>query len=546
MSTFPPQISSAALSFAWPDGTDVFADFQLAIGPGRTGLVGLNGSGKSTLLKLIAGVLTPSEGSIKITGEVGHLPQNLVLDTALRVDQALGIDGVRAALHAIEAGDIDERHFETVGDDWDVEERARATLDQLGLGSIGLDRTIGEVSGGESVLLRLAALLLRRPDVLLLDEPTNNLDLPARQRLYAAVDAWSGVLVVVSHDRELLDRVDRIADLREGQLAWYGGNFTAYEEALRAEQDAAERMVRVAEADVQRQKRELSDAQVKLARRQRYGQKSYDNKVVPRIVANNRKREAQVSAGKHRILQSERLDQARERLDQAVEAVRDDDEIRIELPYTKVHPGRSVLTLRELELPYGARVEGEFEVRGPERIALVGRNGAGKTTLLRTLAGQLEPVAGEAVAHVPLRFLPQRLDVLDDALSVVENVARYAPGATDNAIRARLARFLFKGARAAQPAGTLSGGERFRAALAALLLAEPAPQLLMLDEPTNNLDMASVRALQAALDAYEGALIVASHDVPFLESIGVTRWLLLDGELTGTSAEEVRGGPSGR
>ncbi|MEU2951506.1 ABC-F family ATP-binding cassette domain-containing protein [Streptomyces xanthochromogenes] len=546
MSTFPPQISSAALSFAWPDGTDVFADFQLAIGPGRTGLVGLNGSGKSTLLKLIAGVLTPSEGSIKITGEVGHLPQNLVLDTALRVDQALGIDGVRAALHAIEAGDIDERHFETVGDDWDVEERARATLDQLGLGSIGLDRTIGEVSGGESVLLRLAALLLRRPDVLLLDEPTNNLDLPARQRLYAAVDAWSGVLVVVSHDRELLDRVDRIADLREGQLAWYGGNFTAYEEALRAEQDAAERMVRVAEADVQRQKRELSDAHVKLARRQRYGQKSYDNKVVPRIVANNRKREAQVSAGKHRILQSERLDQARERLDQAVEAVRDDDEIRIELPYTKVHPGRSVLTLRELELPYGARVEGEFEVRGPERIALVGRNGAGKTTLLRTLAGQLEPVAGEAVAHVPLRFLPQRLDVLDDALSVVENVARYAPGATDNAIRARLARFLFKGARAAQPAGTLSGGERFRAALAALLLAEPAPQLLMLDEPTNNLDMASVRALQAALDAYEGALIVASHDVPFLESIGVTRWLLLDGELTGTSAEEVRGGPSGR
>ncbi|MFE9116438.1 ABC-F family ATP-binding cassette domain-containing protein [Streptomyces sp. NPDC007172] len=546
MSSFPPQISSAALSFAWPDGTDVFADFQLAVGPGRTGLVGLNGSGKSTLLKLIAGVLTPSEGSIRTTGEVGYLPQNLVLDTTLRVDQALGIDGVRAALHAIESGDVDERHFETVGDDWDVEERARATLDQLGLGSIGLDRTIGEVSGGESVMLRLAALLLRRPDVLLLDEPTNNLDLPARQRLYAAVDAWGGVLVVVSHDRELLDRVDRIADLREGQLTWYGGNFTAYEEALRAEQEAAERMVRAAEADVQRQKRELSDANVKLARRQRYGQKSYDNKVVPRIVANNRRREAQVSAGKHSILQSERLDQARERLDQAAEAVRDDDEIRIELPYTKVHPGRSVLTLRELQLPYGARVEGELELRGPERIALVGRNGAGKTTLLRTLAGQLEPVAGEAVAHVPLRFLPQRLDVLDDGLSVVENVARYAPGATDNAIRARLARFLFKGARAAQPAGTLSGGERFRAALAALLLAEPAPQLLMLDEPTNNLDMASVRALQAALDAYEGALIVASHDVPFLESIGVTRWLLLDGELADTSAEEVRGGPSGR
>ncbi|MFE4868319.1 ABC-F family ATP-binding cassette domain-containing protein [Streptomyces sp. NPDC056682] len=542
MSTFPLQISSSTLSFAWPDGTPVFEDFQLAVGPGRTGLVGLNGSGKSTLLKLIAGDLTPTEGHVKAVGEIGYLPQNLVLDTALRVDQALGIDAVRAALHAIEGGDADARHFETVGDDWDVEERARATLDQLGLGGIGLDRTIGEVSGGESVLLRLAALLLRRPDVLLLDEPTNNLDLHARQRLYGAVDAWNGVLLVVSHDRELLDRVDRIADLREGQLTWYGGNFTAYESALRAEQEAAERMVRVAEADVQRQKRELSDANVKLARRKRYGQKSFENKVVPKIVANNRRREAQVSAGKHRILHTERLDQARERLDEAVEAVRDDEEIRIELPYTKVHPGRAVLTLRELQLPYGARVKGEFEVRGPERIALVGRNGSGKTTLLRTLAGQLAPVAGEAAAHVPLRFLPQRLDVLDDALSVVENVARYAPGATDNAIRARLARFLFKGPRAARPAGTLSGGERFRAALAALLLAEPAPQLLMLDEPTNNLDMASVRALTAALDAYEGALIVASHDVPFLESIGVTRWLLLDGELTDTTAEAVRDG----
>ncbi|WP_329461896.1 ABC-F family ATP-binding cassette domain-containing protein [Streptomyces sp. NBC_01431] len=542
MSTFPLQISSSALSFAWPDGTPVFEDFQLAVGPGRTGLVGLNGSGKSTLLKLIAGDLTPTEGHVKAVGEIGYLPQNLVLDTALRVDQALGIDAVRAALHAIEGGDANARHFETVGDDWDVEERARATLDQLGLGGIGLDRTIGEVSGGESVLLRLAALLLRRPDVLLLDEPTNNLDLHARQRLYGAVDAWNGVLLVVSHDHELLDRVDRIADLREGQLTWYGGNFTAYESALRAEQEAAERMVRVAEADVQRQKRELSDANVKLARRKRYGQKSFENKVVPKIVANNRRREAQVSAGKHRILHTERLDQARERLDEAVEAVRDDEEIRIELPYTKVHPGRAVLTLRDLQLPYGARVKGELEVRGPERIALVGRNGSGKTTLLRTLAGQLAPVAGEAAAHVPLRFLPQRLDVLDDALSVVENVARYAPGATDNAIRARLARFLFKGPRAARPAGTLSGGERFRAALAALLLAEPAPQLLMLDEPTNNLDMASVRALTAALDAYEGALIVASHDVPFLESIGVTRWLLLDGGLTDTTAEAVRDG----
>ncbi|MYS46041.1 ATP-binding cassette domain-containing protein [Streptomyces sp. SID5998] len=535
-----PSITCTALSFAWPDGTSVFSGLDIAFGPGRTGLVGVNGTGKSTLLKLIAGELTPSDGVVRVAGEVGCLPQNVTLGTGLRVDEALGIAAQRAALHAIEAGDAAEEHFETVGDDWDVEERALATLGELGLGHIGLDRTVGEVSGGESVLLRLAALLLRRPDVLLLDEPTNNLDLYARRRLYAAVAAWPGVLVVVSHDRELLDLVDQVADLRAGRVTWYGGNYAAYEEALAVEQDAAERMVRVAESDLRRQKRELVDAQVKLARRKRYGQKMWDSKREPKIVMGARKRAAQESAGKHRILHEERLTAAKERLDEAVEAVRDDDEIRVELPYTAVPPGRDVLTLRDLRTAYGARVSGGLDLRGPERVALVGRNGAGKTTLLRTVAGELPPVSGEAVAHVPLRFLPQRLDVLDDELSVVENVARFAPDATANRVRARLARFLFRGARADQKAGTLSGGERFRAALAALMLAEPAPQLLLLDEPTNNLDMASVRRLTSALESYEGALIVAGHDLPFLRSIGITRWFLVeDGELRETTWEAV-------
>ncbi|MET9958611.1 ABC-F family ATP-binding cassette domain-containing protein [Streptomyces sp. NPDC006326] len=533
-------LTCSALSFEWPDGTPVFKDFQLTVGPGRTGLIGLNGCGKSTLLKLFAGELTPTTGQLSVSGTIGYLPQSVTLDTTSRVDEALGIHTTRAALHAIEAGDATEANFAAVGDDWDVEERALATLDQLGLARIGLDRTVGELSGGECVLLRLAALLLARPDVLLLDEPTNNLDLRARRRLYAAVESWSGVMLLVSHDRELLERVDQIADLREGQVRWYGGNFTAYEQLLAAEQESAQRMVRVAEADVQRQKRELADAQVVLARRKRYGQKMNDNKREPKIVMGARKRAAQESAGKHRIMHTEKLAQAKERLDQAVEAVRDDDEIRIELPATQVPPGRRVLTLSDLHLAYGARVSGEWEVRGPERIALVGGNGSGKTTLLRTIAGQLAPRSGKTVTHVPTRFLPQRLDVLDPDRSVVENVARFAPQASNNVMRARLAHFLFRGSRADQWAGTLSGGERFRAALAALLLAEPAPQLLMLDEPTNNLDLASVRQLTHALESYEGALLVASHDLPFLESVGITRWLLLDGELRPTTAEDVR------
>ncbi|MGW6057308.1 ABC-F family ATP-binding cassette domain-containing protein [Streptomyces sp. NPDC055189] len=534
-------LTCSALSFQWPDGTSVFDGLSLSIGRGRTGLVGTNGTGKSTLLRLLAGQLRPSKGSVTVGGSLAYLPQNITLDTTLRVDQALGIAERRDALRAIEAGDVREQHFETVGDDWDVEERALAMLGSLGLGGVELDRTVGQMSGGETVLLRLAALLLERPDVLLLDEPTNNLDLFARRRLYEAVDSWrSGVLVVVSHDLDLLERVDRIAELRAGSVSWYGGGWSAYEEALATEQEAAGRMLRAAEADVRRQKRELEETQIKVARRARHSKKMDAQRRAPRIVAGEKKRSAQESGDKLRGLHEERLSEARERREEAADAIRNDAEIRVSLPHTAVPAGRTVLTLSELRPQYGQLKEGSLHVQGPERIALVGRNGAGKTTLLRTLTGELAPLSGEVKTSVPLRFLPQRLDVLDDTLSVAANVSRLAPGLTDNHIRSQLARFLFKGARAEQPAGTLSGGERFRAALAAMMLAAPAPQLLLLDEPTNNLDLASVRQLTGALESYEGALLIASHDLTFLESVGITRWVLVGEELQETTAEEVR------
>ncbi|MEZ0090607.1 ABC-F family ATP-binding cassette domain-containing protein [Streptacidiphilus sp. EB129] len=520
----------SGLGFSWPDSRDpVFDGFDLAVGPGRTGLVGLNGSGKSTLLRLITGELRPDAGSVGVTGTLGCLPQDLVLAADLPVATALGIDTVRDALLAVERGEATEEKFAVIGEDWDVEERARATLDRLGLAAVPMDGTVGELSGGETVLLGLAGQLLRRPDVLLLDEPTNNLDLDARQRLYELVASWRGALVVVSHDRELLDRVDRIAELRDGAVHWYGGGFGAYQEALAVEQEAAQRTVRVAGADVKRQQRELADTHVVLGRRKRYGQKMYDTKREPRAVMNERKRQAQVSSGKLRIQQQEKVAEARERLAEAELAVRADAEIRVDLAAGEVPAGRTVLTLRGVRTRYAPEgVSLDLDLRGPERIALVGGNGSGKTTLLRTLTGELPPLAGTVEPWVPLRHLPQRLDVLDDDRTVAENVAALAPSVTANEIRARLARFLFRGARADQRVSTLSGGERFRATLAALMLADPAPQLLLLDEPTNNLDLASVRQLSSALACYRGALVVVSHDLPFLRGIGVTRWLRLD------------------
>ena len=526
------------LSFAWEDGTVVLDGLDAAFGTGRTGLIGVNGSGKSTLLRLIAGDLRPTSGTVTVEGEVGYLPQNLVLDDAATVADLLGISAARAALHAIERGEATEENFAAVGDDWDVEERARAELDRLGLDHLDLNRGVPTLSGGEAVMVALAALFLARPDVLLLDEPTNNLDLDARHRLYDAVASWTGVLVIVSHDRELLDRVDEIADLRGGAIRSFGGGLSAYEEVLAVEREAAQRAVRAAESDLRRQKRELEEAQVKLARRQRYGKKMYENKREPKIVMGARRRQAQESAGKHRIMHEERLADARRRLAEAQEKVRDDDAIRIELPATRVPAGRTVVTVTGLSAPEpGPGTLTELIIRGPERIALVGPNGSGKTTLLRTLVGEhVQEGVTVTVGVEGVRYLPQRLDVLDDELSVLDNVRAQAPSVPPSRIRAGLARFLFRGARAEQIAGTLSGGERFRAVLASLLLAEPAPQLLLLDEPTNNLDLASVAQLGQALAAYEGALVVVSHDEPFLRTLGLTRRLRMD-RATGLTEE---------
>lgn len=531
-------IALSDLTFVWPDGTPVFDGLHAVLGPGHIGCIGGNGAGKSTLLRLIAGELRPARGSVTVSGRLGYLRQDSASAIGRRVDDVLGIGEIRGALHRIESGAGSEADFDRVGNRWDVEEFAIALLGRVGLHRVAgdvaqLDRRLDTLSGGEMVLLGLVAELLREPDVLLLDEPTNNLDSAARERLYDVVDGFTGTVLTVSHDRELLRRVTSIAELRRGEIRSFGGNFDDYEQIVEAEQEAARAAIREARGEVRKQSRELVEARIKLDRRRRYGQKMWDTKREPKIVMGERKRQAQVAAGKLRSNHITKVEEAKSGLDQAQELLRDDREIRVDLPATRLYPGQDVVDMEGVRLTNGPVVT--LKVSGPERIALTGRNGAGKTTLLHRLI--------EQPPKVPWRLLPQRLDIFAEDRSLFENVSAAAPHAEPEQIRARLARFLFRGTEVDVAAGSLSGGERLRAALAMLLLADPAPRLLLLDEPTNNLDLPSLRHLTEALAGFEGALIVVSHDPRFLADIATTRCLELTSQgLINRPAPAIEGG----
>ncbi|UGU33960.1 ATP-binding cassette domain-containing protein [Mycolicibacterium smegmatis] len=531
------------LSFSWPDDTVLFSDLSFSVGPGRTGLVAPNGAGKSTLLKLIAGEYRPTAGSVSVDGTVGYLPQTLPFTGDLTVAAVLGIAPVIDALAALASGVVSDDVFTTIGDDWDIEERSRAQLDRLGLDTVALDRRLDTLSGGEVVSLGLAAQLLKRPEVLMLDEPTNNLDSAARQRFYDALDGYSGCLLVVSHDRALLDRMDQIAELYRGEVVFYGGNFTAYRETVEANQRAAESSIRNAEQQLKREKRQMQEARERAARRSSAAARNLKDAGLPKIVAGKLKRDAQESAAKSDDVHAKRVDAARARLEDAERALRDDKVIVLDLPDTEVPAGRTLFTGTGLQISRGGRNlfadNGiDVSIRGPERIALTGSNGAGKSTLLRIIDGQLRPDGGTCQqADGRVAYLSQRLDLLDLDRSVAESLAASAPSLTHTRRMHLLAQFLFRGDRIHLPVGALSGGERLRATLACVLFAEPAPQLLLLDEPTNNLDLVSVGQLESALNAYRGAFVVVSHDERFLDAIGIERrWHLEDGRLRVTAA----------
>jgi ATPase subunit of ABC transporter with duplicated ATPase domains len=390
---------------------------------------------------------------------------------------------------------------------------------------------LSTLSGGQRTRAALGALVLADPDFILLDEPTNNLDREGRAAVGELLSTWRAGAIVVSHDRALLETMDAIVELTTLGVTRYGGNSSHYRERKALELAAAQHDLDDAERRVAEVTRAAQATSERKARKDGVGQRKRAKGDMPRILAGARQNSAEATSGDNARVAERRRTQAVEDAVAARQRIEVLQPLSMVLTSTGLPAGKIVLRLHSVSAGYGtapAIIDGlSFTLTGPERVAVTGSNGSGKTTLLALIAGKLAPRSGSVCVNTDFAMLDQEVSLLDASLSIRDNFLRLNPEADENACRAALARFMFRADAALQIVSTLSGGQMLRASLACLLGGTRPPPLLILDEPTNHLDIESVETIEAGLCAYDGALVVVSHDEAFLAAIGITRRLEL-------------------
>lgn len=523
-----PQILLHDLNYFAANDQCVFKDLTLFLGNVKTGVVGRNGIGKSTLLKLIAGELIPASGSIQVTGTLGYCPQLLLPDISLTVGELLGIKAKLDALARIESGVIHDADFEILGEDWMIRERITRDFSAFGLDGLRLDQHICELSGGETTRLMLIRAFSHDPDYLILDEPTNNLDLYARRRLYEKIVQWEKGLLVVSHDRTLLNFMTETIELNTFGASRYGGNFDHYQEqksllgsALDHELADAKKALKKTAA-VQQLTRERSEQ--KRAR----GRRLFMDGKIDKLFANSMRGRSERTQGRMAMQKENRMRNAIEKLEQAKSSMELPQEIHLQIDTSGLPNSKVVLDIEDLCFAYKNEqpLIHRFNLRltGPERIALVGSNGCGKSTLVKLILRELNPCSGKIYLGTDMiSYLDQHTALLDPECSILDNYMNINPDASTQHAHAALATFLFRNTAAQRLVKDLSGGEKLKAELACTLLSSRPPQLLILDEPTNHLDLDSLISVEGALNDFQGAIIAISHDENFLHNIHITR-----------------------
>lgn len=522
------------LSYFHKDKTPLFEQLNLALATGaKAALIAHNGMGKSTLLKLIAGLLTPTAGQIHCKTKPYYIPQVMDELGDKTVAQALHIDAKLQALHQILAGDVNEDNYSLLDDDWSLEERCLAAFARWDIADIHLDQLMGSLSGGQKTKVHLAGMHIHQAKFVLMDEPNNHLDIAGRKLLYDYIQQSSATLLIVSHDRTLLNLLDCMYELQPTGIRSYGGNYDFFAAQKQLEQHALVDHIQAREKELRKAKekdREVMERQQRLDSR---GAKKQIKAGVSRIMMNTLRNQAEQSSAKLKNVQQNKIGDISDQLTELRMQRPDVDKMKFGFENTALHQGKVLFELQAVNHNYGPKntfaKHLNIKIFSGERIAITGNNGAGKTSLIHILLGKLSPNQGTiSSAALQAVYIDQDYSLLNPLLTVYEQAEAFNDGALqEHDVKIRLDRFLFNKETWNKKCAALSGGERMRLALCCLTIVQQAPDLIVLDEPTNNLDMQNIEILTSAIQQYKGTLIVVSHDQHFLREIDLQRSITL-------------------